>query len=128
MTEKILNSILSRCTVKTSLRMGDDGIISAFPSGGAIIARFLDGSELRSTELTLRTKTKTPSDSFFLMEKLSQEIRSLDLDELYSDSNIVSVLLSSPVGFEKCSEKGFYIISCLFNIEFLSEKRGDFYV
>ncbi len=128
MIEKILTSILSRCTVKTTLRLDEDGMISAYSSNGKIVARFLDGSELRKFTLRLSSKTKCPSDSFFELEKLSEEIRSLNLDELYLESNIISVLLSSPVGFENCSEKGFYIISCEFEVEFLSEKRGEFYV
>lgn len=118
MTEQIIAGITEAAGLASTLRCAADGGFSIYASGGRVIARFLDGGELRAAEITVRGKSRNASALFEALESLCRTVPKMEMLK-GEDFETVLIEVSRPPVFDSFGEKGFYTASAVISVEYL---------
>lgn len=118
MTEQIIAGITEGAGLASTLRCAADGGFSVYATGGRVIARFLDGGELRAAEITVSGKSRNASALFEALESFCRAVPQMEMLK-GEDYETTLVEVSRPPVFESFGEKGFYTASAVISVEYL---------
>lgn len=122
--EDIVCRIGIACGKEPSVRLSASGGTAFYPVSDRLEASFLDGGELRRTEIRVKFKGEAPSELFAAAEKFCGDIDGIG-DISGENYRVARLAPSERPSMESCGENGMSIVSFVLAAEYLLERGQD---
>lgn len=122
--EDIVCRIGNVCGKEPSVRLSASGGTAFYPVSDKLEVSFLDGGELRKTEIRVKFKGEAPSELFAAAEKFCGDIDGIG-DILGENYRVARLAPSERPSMESCGENGMSIVSFMLTAEYLLERGQD---